>query len=140
MIVEITSCAPTVALRTPAIPAYAAAASVAGHDREQDVRQRVHAREGDADPVRDDQADEVLALAADVEHPAAEREGNGEAGEDERRRLQQRLGEVVREHMSSAGSSSGWAIQFRPVAVEDLLEGEERRVDAVLRSRRRPGR
>ena len=42
MIVVITSCAPTVALRTPAIPAQRRPPSVAGADREQDVRQRAH--------------------------------------------------------------------------------------------------
>ena len=33
----------------------------------------------DAEPVGDEQTDDVLALAADVEHPAAEGEGDGEA-------------------------------------------------------------
>ena len=52
---------------------------------------------GVADPDRGDRADDVLALAADVEQPAAEREGDGEPGEDERRRQQeQRLLEVRR--------------------------------------------
>ena len=37
-----------------------------------------------ADPDGDDRADEVLALAADVEQAAAERERDGEAGEDQR--------------------------------------------------------
>ena len=96
MIVEITSWRPTVAFRKPAIPAQSRAGERRGADREQDVRQRGHAREADADPVRDDEADEVLALPADVEHPAAEGEGDREAGEDQRRRLEQRLGEVVR--------------------------------------------
>ena len=67
-----------------------------GGDPEQDVRQRRPAREVDADPVRDDQPDEVLALSADVEEAAAEREGDREAGEDQRRRRQQRLAQVER--------------------------------------------
>ena len=91
MIVEITSCAPVVAFRKPAIPAQAAPASVARRPRAGRAAGSAMLDEVDADPVRDDEADEVLALAADVEHAAAEREGDREAGEDQRRRLQERL-------------------------------------------------
>ena len=117
MIVEITSWAPTVALRTPAIPAHTAPASVASDEREEDVRQRAHAGERDADPVRDEQADEVLALAADVEHAATEREGDGKAGEDQRARLQERLREVVRGDVEQV-RRSGWKIQLSPAPLK----------------------
>ena len=116
MIVEMTSWAPTVAFRNPAIPAQAAPASVAATIAEQDVRHRRHAREDDADPVRDDEPDEVLALAADVEHAAAEGERDGEAAEDQRRRLQQRLREVVGRR--SSGIVVGWKIQLRPAPLK----------------------
>ena len=79
MIVVITSWAPTVAFRKPAIPAQIAPASVAATIPISTCGQRRHARERRADPDRDVQADEVLALAADVEHPAAERERDREA-------------------------------------------------------------
>ena len=60
------------------------------------MQDRVHPVERRSDPDGEDRADEVLALPADVEHAAAEREGNGEAGEDQRRRDQQRLLQVER--------------------------------------------
>ena len=50
----------------------------------------------DADPHRQDRADDVLTLAADVEQAAAERERDRQAGEDQRRRLDQRLLQVQR--------------------------------------------
>ena len=49
-----------------------------------------------ADPDGRERADEVLALAADVEQAAAERERDREAGEDQRRRMDQRLLQVQR--------------------------------------------
>ena len=49
-----------------------------------------------ADPDGHDRAGEVLALPADVEHPAAERERDGEPGEDERHPDDQRLLQVDR--------------------------------------------
>ena len=55
----------------------------------------------------DVEADEVLALAADVEHPAAERERDREPGQDQRRRLEQRLREVVRGRVDACRSSGG---------------------------------
>ena len=64
----------------------------AAPDRAADHRRRPrrrlsagHAAEVLAHPQRGDEPDPVLALAADVEQPAAEREGDREAGEDERR-------------------------------------------------------
>ena len=54
------------------------------------------ARQLRADPDGHDRADEVLALAADVEHPAAEGERDREPGEDERHVGDQRLLEIQR--------------------------------------------
>ena len=48
-----------------------------------------------ADPDGGERAGDVLALAADVEEPAAERERDGEPGEDQRRRQQQGLLEGI---------------------------------------------
>ena len=86
MIVEITSWAPTVALRKPAIPAQSAPTESACDRREEDVQQRVHAAERRADPDSEHGADDVLALTADVEHAATECECDGETREDQRRR------------------------------------------------------
>ena len=69
-------------------------------------RQRRHALERRADPDRQDRADDVLALAADVEQAAAERERHREAGEDQRRREDQRLLEVDRGDAAVVGATS----------------------------------
>ncbi len=92
MIVEITSWAPVVAFRKPAIPAQAAPASEAATIGEQDVRE-ASASSTNETPTQfaTIEPDEVLALAADVEEAAAEREGDREPGQDQRRRLQERL-------------------------------------------------
>ena len=86
MIVEITSWTPTVAFRKPAIAAQAAPARRGEDDR----RGRCASPEDmlaprGADPRGDEGADDVLALAADVEEAALERERDGEAGQDQRR-------------------------------------------------------
>ena len=60
------------------------------------MEDRAHALERRADPDGEDRADEVLALAADVEEAAAERERDREPDEDERRRRDQRLLQVER--------------------------------------------
>ena len=86
MIVEITSLAPVVAFSKPAMPAHTAPATTAASDREHDVQERRHAVERRADEDRGERADEVLALAADVEQAGAEGERDREAGEDQRRR------------------------------------------------------
>ena len=75
-----------------------------------------------ADPVRADEADEVLAVAADVEQATAEREGDGEAGQDQRRRLQQRLAEVVRGGLAIS-VSQGCARPVQAGAVDDVPVG-----------------
>src|SRR4051794_30507890 len=106
MIVEITSLAPTVALSRPAIPAHSAPARRL--ERPRDPAPRPPGGRGEAPPPpvvkrrgrparrrpappRRIRADEVLALTADVEQPAAERERDRQAREDERRRHDQRL-------------------------------------------------
>ena len=93
-------------------------------DHDQDVRQRCHTGEVDAEPVRDDEPDEVLTLAADVEHPAAERERDGKPAEDERRRLQQRLRQVVGRRVRDIGGRVEDPVE--PGAVEDVAIGEQR--------------
>ena len=107
MIVEITSWAPTVAFRKPAIPAQIAPARVAPPIARRTCGSAAHPGEVGADPVRDEEADEVLALPADVEHAGAERERDREPAEDERRRLQERLREVVGGGASPCSSSDG---------------------------------
>ena len=95
MIVVITSWAPTVAFRKPAIPAQAAPASAARAIAT--TMCSLPPRPAHEEPTQTDdhRADDVLALAADVEHAAAERERDREAGEHERRGDQQRLLQVV---------------------------------------------
>ena len=121
MIVEITSLAPTVAFSRPAMPAHAAPASVASDDREHDVQQLGHVGERGADPHRDVRADEVLALAADVEQPAAEGEGDREPGEDQRRREDQRLLQVQRRDVSRSSPVIHGNNQFSPVPLKIAL-------------------
>ena len=106
-----------------------------GPDRQHDVRQRAHRCELVADPVRDVEADEVLALAADVEHPAAEGEGDGEPGQDQGRRLQERLREVVRGCVDEVGRRVEEPVQAG--AVEDVAVREQR---VVAGRERRPCR
>ena len=72
------------------------AAEAGEHEHQHDVQQVRHAAELRAEPDREDRADEVLALAADVEQAGAERERDGEADEDQRRRRDQRLLQVQR--------------------------------------------
>src|SRR6185295_16586223 len=63
---------------------------------DEDVEGAGHPDEDMPEVERGQKADEVLALAADVEHPAAERERDGQRREHERRRDDERLLEVVR--------------------------------------------
>ena len=93
-------------------------------DPEQDVRERRHPRQAVSDPVGHVETDEVLTLAADVEHAAAERERDGEPGEDERRRLEQCLTEVVRR--CAHGARRRMEDPVEPGAVEDVAVGEQR--------------
>ena len=97
---------------------------------EHDVQQRRHRVERRAEPDRHVGADEVLALAADVEQAAAERERHRQAGEDQRRRDDQRLLEVEggdgavlladpREEPVQPG-----ALEDRPVGLDRVLAGE----------------
>ncbi len=83
-------------------------------DREEDVQERVHPAERRADPDREHRADDVLALAADVEQAAAERERDGEAREDERRRQDQRLLQVDGRHVALGAVESQGKNQLSP--------------------------
>ena len=70
--------------------------------------------------TREDRADDVLALAADVEQAAAERERDREAGEDQRRRLDQRLLQVQRRDRAVLRLIHG-KNQFSPVPLKIAL-------------------
>ena len=91
---------------------------------DEDVQRARHPDEDVPEVERRQEADEVLALAADVEHPAAEREGDCERRQDERRRDDQRLLEVER------GAEALVSLHPReepaqPGAGEDCLVGGE---------------
>ena len=91
-------------LENPGDPGPESAREAGEHDADDDVetvRQRVAPVR--TDPDADDDAHRVLTLAADVEEAAAEREGDGEAGERERRRAQKRLREVERREVEDVG-------------------------------------
>ena len=79
MIVEITSCAPTVAFRKPAIPAQSAPQSAPATAAKRTWRNGF--RPSNEEPIQTARTapDDVLALPADVEEAAAERERDGEA-------------------------------------------------------------
>ncbi len=129
MIVEITSWAPVVALRNPAIPPQRAPARIAST-----MHRTMCAGTGDARPVRaEDQgrvgAGEVLALPADVEHPAAERERDREAAQDQRRHDQEGLLEVrgLGRPVAVAGNQprDPRAVEDRPVGAEWVVAGRK---------------
>ena len=82
-------------LQDPCDPGVGRSGQRGRHDRERDVDEAVRALERRADPDREVGADEVLALPADVEEPAAERERDREAGENQCGRDQERLLEVL---------------------------------------------
>ena len=107
------------------MPAHSAPAAHAGDHREHDVQQRRRAVERRADVDGGERADEVLALAADVEQAGAERERDGEAGEDQRRRQDQRLLQVQRrERPVVAGHPREQPVEAG--ALEDRLVGVDR--------------
>ena len=94
-------------LQEPGDPRPERAAQGAGDGGEEDVEQRVHALERRADPDGEDRPHDVLALTADVEEPAAEGERDGETGEDQRRRDDQRLLHVERRGLRSSPVTHG---------------------------------
>ena len=114
MIVVITSLAPVVAFSRPAIPPHTAPAAHAPSIARTMCGKPGIAVERRADPDRHVGADEVLALAADVEQAAAEGERHRQAGEDQRRRDDQRLLEVQRRDRAVLALIHG-KNQFRPV-------------------------
>ena len=84
-----------------------------------------HPGELGPEPDGDHRAHEVLALAADVEQPGAERERDGQAHEDQRRRGDQGLLQVqCRESAVGAGGPREQPVQAG--AVEDRLVGRDR--------------
>ena len=95
-------------------------------DRHEDVQPGGQEVEPDADLDGGDRADDVLALPADVEEPAAEGEGHGQAREDEDGELDQRLLEVAGSHaelVARIPDGAGRVPRKEPVeprAVEDL--------------------
>ena len=115
MMVEITSCAPDRRLQRAGDPAPHGAAERRGEQREEDVQRLGHAGEVQADPQGADEADDVLPLAADVEHAAAEGEGDGERGQDQRGDRDQRLLQVDRGEDAVVAASVHGSTQFRPV-------------------------
>ncbi len=114
MIVVITSCAPTVAFRKPAIPAHAAPQSIAASTARSTCRNGFMPLNVGADPDGEDRAHQVLALAADVEHAAAEGERDREPREDQRCREDQRLLEVERRERSGRRSEIQGKNQLSP--------------------------
>jgi hypothetical protein len=82
MIVEMTSCAPRKAFSAPGRRAPEHAACRTGHGAEQDAGRTAELARHDVGPER---AHDQLAVAADVEQAAAEREGHREARQDQRR-------------------------------------------------------
>ena len=125
MIVEITSCAPTVALRNPAIPAQSAPQSAPA------IAARTTWTSGfkpsNDEPIHTAKIapDDVLTLATDVEETAPEGERDGKTREDERRRDDQRLLHVERGGLSLCSLNPG----EEPVeagALEDRAIGRER--------------
>nr|WP_228431015.1 hypothetical protein [Baekduia soli] len=95
------------------------------HHREDDVQPARHPGPRGADPDRDDAADGVLALAADVEQAGAEGVGDGQADEDQRRGDQQRLLEVDRRRVA-VGARGPREQPLQARAVEDRLVGVDR--------------
>ena len=75
--------------------------------------------------------DDVLALAADVEHAAAEGERDREPGEDQRRRDDQRLLQVDAAArlgvVDVPGNQTVASLKGRPIGSSDLEEPETRR-------------
>ena len=73
----------------------ASPAKAANDDGHQHVDERRQV-EGEADPGGSEAAHEELALDADVEQAAAQRDAGGNAADQDRRRLQQRAGNALR--------------------------------------------
>src|SRR5918996_1610891 len=100
-----------------------------GDHGEGDVQRGGEPLEVRPEPDGRQEPDPVLALAPDVEHPTAKREGDGEGGQDEGRHDDERLLEVPRllGRLPHTGDEPG-----EPRALEDRLVGFEGRRDALL--------
>ncbi len=96
MIVVITSCAPTVAFRKPAMPARPRRRASRRDDRDEDQEPAGQVDEPASSSRRAPRRSSPrgTALAADVEEPAAKRERDRQSREHERRPEDQRLLEV----------------------------------------------
>ena len=98
-------------------------------EAEQDVRRTRDPRPRRADDHRGEGADEVLALAADVEHPASERERDGEPAEDERSHDDEGLLEVrgLGRAVAVPGDEPGEArpVEDRAIGVDRVVPGRE---------------
>ncbi len=92
MMVVMTSWAPVRAFNNPASPAQTAPPTIPPRITSGDVDDR-RRREREADPERDHAADVHLAVGADVEQPGLEADRDGETGQDQRCRGEERLGD-----------------------------------------------
>ena len=130
MIVEITSLAPVVAFRKPAIPPHSPPTTAPASSATTMCSQPGSESSDDADVDPGVGADEVLAVAADVEQAGAEREGDREAGEDQRRGDDQRLLQVERGERAVVARDprqqpvQPGALEDRPVGVDRVGAGE----------------
>ena len=86
------------------------------HDRHQHVDDRRQV-EGEADPGGREAAHEELALDADVEQAATQRDAGRNAADQDRRRLQQRAGDAL-------GAAEGAAQQRRQDVDRVLVDGK----------------
>jgi hypothetical protein len=124
MIVEITSCAPVAAFSQPAIPPHSAPRpSRRGSATITCSRCGIPPNDEPAQTAAIE-ADDVLALPADVEQARPERVRDRQAREHQRRRQQQRLLEVLGRDRPVLGRDPREQ-PVQPRAVEDRLVGRE---------------
>ena len=108
-----------------------------GQDAEADVQRPAQPLEVRPDEQGEDEPDPVLALAADVEEAAPEREGDGERGEDQRGRGPEGLLQVARRRprvltgQPLVGEVEAGSLEDRPVRRDRVVA-----CDAGRRGRR----
>ncbi len=112
-------------LEQPGDPRPEPADDAASHDRRHDMQQGGQAVQRGADVDGGEAADEVLTLAADVEQAGAERERDGEAGEDQGCRDDQRLLQVQPGDQAVLARDPGEQ-PVQPRALEDRPVGADR--------------